>query len=135
MNNITFWNLIETTKAESNSDSSKQIELLTHRLAQLPPEEIRSFDRLFDHFSRKAYTMHLWNCVASIVGFCSDDGFDYFTAWLIAQGRQVYCTVTRHPEMVGEFITKDSEWALELIMYAANTAYEQVTGIELFDLV
>ena len=63
-----FWQLIEAARnqASNPNDGEAVARKATSLLASRPIEEI----------------------VAN--GGCSDDGFDYFRGWLIAQGREVF---------------------------------------------
>jgi len=57
---------------------------------------------------------------------CSDDSFDYFRAWLIANGRKRFEAAIDNPESVGDWAK--GEMGYEDMMYVAIDAYEQKTG-------
>lgn len=38
------------------------------------------------------------------MGGCSDDGFDYFLGWLVAQGKEVYHSTLENPEFLASYI-------------------------------
>jgi hypothetical protein len=44
----------------------------------------------------------LWAAAYLINGGCSDDGFEYFRCWLIAQGRQVFEQSRAAPDSLAE---------------------------------
>ncbi|OSP39974.1 hypothetical protein B7767_28795 [Streptomyces sp. 13-12-16] len=44
----------------------------------------------------------LWAAAYVINGGCSDDGFDYFRGWLIAQGRETFERVVADPDALAE---------------------------------
>ena len=47
-------------------------------------------------------------------GGASDDGFDYFRGWLIAQGREVFEGTLAKPDSLADVIDDpDSEWGFE----------------------
>ena len=85
MNENDFWHLIETARAECKGDGGKQVALIQEKLQVLPNREILDFDRLLHEQMRASYNRDLWAAAYIINGGCSDDGFDYFRAWLIAQ--------------------------------------------------
>lgn len=122
MNTKRFWQLIETTKGEH------QPRLLERMLLSYPVQEIEVFDRLFHGFSKACYKENgvLWQALAEVVGFVSDDSFEYFTAWLIGQGKDTYNEVVRCPARISEFVTKESTWMCEEMLYAAMNAIETV---------
>jgi hypothetical protein len=49
-----------------------------------------------------SYTNPLWAAAYLINGGCSDDGFEYFRGWLIAQGREVFERVVADPDALAE---------------------------------
>ncbi|MDB6064502.1 MAG: repeat-containing protein [Pedosphaera sp.] len=122
MNESAFWSLIETTKEQSLGDANRQVELLQKSLESLSEKNIVDFDCLFDVQMDKSYTRDLWAAAYIINGGCSDDGFDYFRAWLISRGQQVFSDALKDPETLIDEAEPDVE--LELIMYAAANAYK-----------
>ncbi len=126
MNETEFWNLIAATKRDCDGDSDRQLELLERALAGLSEAEILDFDRLLHEQMARSYTRELWAAAYIINGGCSDDGFDYFRAWLIAQGWKVFRNALKDPETLVEVAESDAE--LELLLYVAIKAYETRTG-------
>lgn len=49
-----------------------------------------------------SYTNPLWVAAYIANGGCSDDGFDYFRGWLIAQGREAFERVVADPDALAE---------------------------------
>ena len=126
MNETTFWTLIAETKQAGNGDSDAQVAALQAKLETLPDSEILDFDCLLHGQMDRSYHRDLWAAAYIINGGCSDDGFDYFRAWLIAQGREVFERALADPETLVEVATPEVE--LELFMYAPVKAYEARTG-------
>jgi hypothetical protein len=58
--------------------------------ASRPAEEIVAAQQVLWDLMAESYTNPLWAAAYVINGGCSDDGFDYFRGWLIAQGREVF---------------------------------------------
>lgn len=129
MNENEFWMLIEEAKKKSKKDLSKQCELITAELSKKSVEEILDYDRIFRKYYAESYQSELWAAAYIINGGCSDDGFDYFRAWLIAQGREVFENALKDPESLVKVIKDDDgEVEFEDFIYIANDAYIKVTG-------
>lgn len=127
MNIDQFWELIEASKP-ANGDYAEQANALQKLLEPLELSEIRSFQKHFWELLDESYRWDLWDVAAIIEGgFCSDDGFDYFRAWLIGQGREYFEAALQQPERAADRAERrkvENEW----IMYAAGKAYEAKTG-------
>lgn len=76
-----FWELI---------DGASTPEELHQALSKLDNDALIAFERRHDHFSDQAYDWNLWGAAFVINGGCGDDSFDYFRAFLISRGREVY---------------------------------------------
>lgn len=123
-----FWKLIEKSKRGSE-DCEEQTEKLGDYLAELPAEDIISFDQHFHDRLNAAHTWGLWGVAYLANGGCSDDGFEYFRAWLIAQGRKRFEAALADPESVARYAEPDEcECECEDILYVAAEAYEKRAG-------
>jgi hypothetical protein len=134
MDKPTFWSLVEAAKAEATPALSNQPEILQKKLEALPPDEILEFDRIFARLHDDAYRWDLWAAAFIIEGGCSDDGFDYFRAGLIGLGREVYYAALTDPGSLVRLPTQGVDFSNEDMLYAAQQAYEAVTGEEMPDL-
>lgn len=140
-----FWALIERSARQRNQD--ERADWLTGQLARLSPAEIEEFEILYYGLRDRADTWHLWGAASLICDGASDDGFWYFQAWLIGQGREVFEAAVAHPDSLAEVRAVrtlagrdpddwlEDEWPdWELLDYVASEAYEEVTdGDELDD--
>lgn len=125
-----FWYLIEASRRRGDR-CKEQTEALVDLLEQRSPDEIVSFQRHFSDRRRESYRWDLW-AVAYIINFgCSDDGFDYFRGWLIAQGRQYFEAALVSAERAANRASPGGSYWCEDILYAADRAYESRTGNEL----
>ena len=104
MDTATFWHMIETAKAESKGNCEQQAQLLQQHLTLLPPEEISSFDRLLWVFWDEAYSRQLWAAAYLMNGAFSDEGFDSFRGWLIAQGEAGFRAALQGPDTLADAI-------------------------------
>ncbi|MFD5576934.1 DUF4240 domain-containing protein [Streptomyces pseudogriseolus] len=99
-----FWHLIETARAQApNPDDADDVaRRATSQLATRPAGEIVAAQQALWDLMADSYTSPLWAAAYPINGGCSDDGFDYFRGWLIAQGREVFERVVADPDALAE---------------------------------
>src|SRR5258708_6765625 len=133
MNRSEFWASIATACAEAPDDVEERAEIVRDGLAQQEPAEIIDFDRILHELMAQSYLSSLWGAAYIINGGCSDDGFDYFRGWLIAQGEQVFTEALRDPDSLASVLldTHDYDAECETLLSVAQEAYEERTGIDL----
>ncbi|MDH6115832.1 DUF4240 domain-containing protein [Kitasatospora sp. GAS204B] len=132
-----FWQIIDETRDAADGDPDDQADLLVERLVQLTPDEVIDFARLFEARFQRAYTRELWGAARLLLGEVSEDSFDYFRCWLIAQGREVFEGAVHHPDDLADLVPdfdEDEDGDAEEFGYAADEAHEQLTGLPLPDL-
>ena len=127
-----FWQLIEVARATGPADAEGVARAVTTALQQLPPEEIIAFDDILWHQMARSYQWDLWAAAYIVNGGCSDDGFDYFRGWLIAQAQTTFEDALRDPDTLVDAVARERyavncEWMLGV----GADAYEAVTGREL----
>src|SRR5688500_17028973 len=96
-----FWQLVEAARAQVGDTmqwAEAVADALVDRLVELSPEEIVAFGLRFDVLQDEAYRWDLWSAAYLINGGASDDGFEYFRGWLLAQGRQVWEAALADPD-------------------------------------
>ncbi|GAA3173320.1 MULTISPECIES: DUF4240 domain-containing protein [Streptomyces] len=137
MDETEFWELIDASRADAEGDPEEQADALTERLLGRDPESVVDFARHFEARYHRAYTWDLWAAAAVLLDGASDDVFDAFRCWLIGQGREVFEGALHDPgqlaDLLGEF-DEETDGDGEELGYAADDAYEQLTGAELPDL-
>ncbi|MEH6378758.1 DUF4240 domain-containing protein [Streptomyces sp. KLMMK] len=137
MDETEFWELIDTTREAAEGDAEDQADLLVERLMQLDPERVVDFARHFESRYNRAYLWDLWGAAAVMLNGASDDVFDYFRCWLIGQGREVFEGAMHDPDRLAELLEdfdEEVDGDGEDLGYAADEAYEQLTGAETPDL-
>ncbi len=103
-----------------------------YNLAQRSVDVILAFDRLLWEQMARSYHWDLWAAVYVTNGGCSDDGFDYFRGWLIAQGEAVFEPALRDPDTLIDAVTADDDYVeCEAMLGVGYGAYKAVTGQEL----
>lgn len=128
----TFWRLMHLSRNGSEGDPYMQLDNLRQRLMKLPEEELRSFDKVFWELMNESFRADLWGAAYVIKEGCSDDGFDYFRAWLIMQGEQAFTEALRDPDSLAPRARRaqeaGSEFEFEDILSVAGAIHEEKTG-------
>ncbi|MEU2058905.1 DUF4240 domain-containing protein [Streptomyces sp. NPDC013455] len=137
MDETEFWELIDAAREAAGGDPEEQADALLDRLLQLDPDLVLDFARHFEARYNRAYRWDLWGAAWLLLDGCSDDAFDFFRCWLIGQGRVVFEGALHEPdalaELLGEF-DEEIDGDGEELGYAADEAYEQLTGTVAPDL-
>ncbi|WP_428304837.1 DUF4240 domain-containing protein [Lacipirellula sp.] len=120
-----FWKIIDDSRrsAEDVEDVPSEV---ASRLAKLQADEIISFKQHQWDLDAESYRWDLWAVAYIVNGGCSDDLFDYFRGWLLANGKKRFEAALANPEVIGKWTEEEVE--LEDMLYAADDAYQQVTG-------
>ncbi|MFE7486319.1 DUF4240 domain-containing protein [Kitasatospora sp. NPDC057541] len=143
MDDKTFWALMDELSSQPG-DRHERLEWLRGRLRRRPAAEAVEFQARLEAACAAVATDELWRAVRRIEGgLCSDDGFDYFALWLVAQGRGTYRAVLADPDaladvaevraLVGRDLREwhDDEWPeWEELDYVAQEAFGELTGQE-----
>lgn len=137
MDETEFWELIDSSREAAEGDPEEQADALVERLLGLDPDAVVDFARHFEARYNRAYTWDLWAAASVMLGGASDDAFDYFRCWLIAQGREVFEGGLHDPDLLAELLDDFDEAVdgdAEELGYAADEVYEQMTGGVMPDL-
>lgn len=123
-----FWNILESAGPGECSVVASAIQA---NLEQLPQQEIADFCRIFDSYMDALYSWDLWGVAYILNGGCSDDGFEYFRAWVLSEGRSVTELALSDSEGFGLSVSPDTEpdeMECEDLIYAGRSAYKTLTG-------
>lgn len=143
MRTDTFWDVVEAARAQVTDpvrEPERVAEALVEQLVTLPADEIVAFQLVLDELLRASYRWDLWAAAFLVNGGCSDDGFDYFRGWLVAQGRTVWEAALADPDSLAELVTAGRPEIAECeeLLEAAAGAFARVTGRDeeaFFDLI
>ena len=130
-----FWEIVESVRGQDgDSDHAKR---LVSKLRRLSASDIVSFAVNFETLHDAAHRGDVW--AAGLLlnhGHATDDGFKYFRNWLISRGRAVYGAALKNADSLsnvkvplGQF---GPEAEFESFGYAPATAYEEVTGKDIY---
>jgi hypothetical protein len=145
-----FWNLIDQSRAKppaackllqkvraavAKANGGNQfLPRLRALLNALQPAEIKDFKIILDRQLARANTWELWAAAYIMMGGCSDDGFEYWRAWLISQGRTIFDEAIANPEsLAAHNFGSPEEMELEALLYVAAEAFESKTGADLYE--
>ncbi|GAA2373486.1 DUF4240 domain-containing protein [Streptomyces cuspidosporus] len=137
MDETEFWELVDSARDAAEGDPEDQSDLLVERLSQLDPDAVLDFARHFEARANRAYRWDLWGAAQLLLGDVGDDAFDAFRYWLIGQGREVFEGALHDPDNLAELLEDFDERVdgdCEDLGFAADEAYEQLTGAVLPDL-
>ncbi|MEU0188010.1 DUF4240 domain-containing protein [Streptomyces sp. NPDC006207] len=134
-----FWHLIDQARGRAG-DSADVDDIASHAttlLAAHDPQQIIAVQQMLWNLMAASYQAPLWAAAYLINGGCSDDGFDYFRGWLIAQGRTVFEQITADADRLADVPAVQAAAAVGTDLEGERTlsigwnAYENATGTEL----
>ncbi|MER6979823.1 DUF4240 domain-containing protein [Streptomyces carpinensis] len=137
MDETDFWELIDATRGAAEGDPEEQADLLVERLLEFEPELVLDFARHFESRYNRAYRWDLWGAAWVLLDGASDDAFDFFRCWLIGQGREIFEGALHDPDSLADLLDdfdEEIDGDGEELGYAADEAYEQLTGTVAPDL-
>ncbi|WP_199808820.1 MULTISPECIES: DUF4240 domain-containing protein [Streptomyces] len=137
MDETEFWELVDDARQAAEGDPEEQADLLVDRLARLDPDSVLDFARHFESRYNRAYRWDLWGAAWVLLDGASDDAFDFFRCWLIGQGRHVFEGAVHDPDSLADLLDdfdEEIDGDGEELGYAADEAYEQLTGAVAPDL-
>lgn len=103
MNETSFWQLIDQACSQEEPNEWLRDELLKKEI-----NEIVDFEFMLQTFMQKSYLSSLWAAAYILMDGCSDDTFDYFRGWLIAQGKETFEKVLHDHEYLAAYITEET---------------------------
>jgi hypothetical protein len=129
MTDADFWAIIDSAGPYTYKDQDRYLGSVRNQLLAQPPEQIREFYALFCRRMVDAQSWDMWGAAYLINGGCSDDGFVYFRAWLIAQGRAVYEAAVANPDSLARVVEFDGDdHEFEWLYALPQVVYEELTG-------
>lgn len=132
-----FWAVIDRATADRPGSPDEVAKRAVAELAALDPAEIEAWGRHLDKVMAASGKEDLWAAAYLINGGCSDDGFDNFRGWLIANGREVLARAVRDPDSLADLpsvraaASTGAVFEAEEVLRIADEAYRQATGEDL----
>lgn len=125
-----FWSIIRAAKAGAGSDINARPDSLKRALFSLDLLTIQSFQEQYDSLIFRANRWDLWGAAYLMNGGCSDDGFLYFRAWLISEGREIFEAALFNPDSLAR-LQRQEQFDLESFGYVALEVFAAKGGGEL----
>jgi hypothetical protein len=102
-----FWAIVEGARSgvgdsRTGDGAAEVAERSGGRLAELGRDAAVAFMLRYDVLGARSYDWNLWGAAYLMKGGCSDDAFDYFRGWLVAQGRHVWERAVQDPDTLAE---------------------------------
>jgi hypothetical protein len=122
-----FWQLVSEASQDRLSEDD-----LRGVLNQRSAADCAAFAARWQKYLSDLYTWRLWNVAYIMRGGCSDDAFEHFRSWVIAQGETVFHAVQLDPVQwaLGQagLIPQDALLTAELESYVPFELYEEKRG-------
>ncbi|MEU4215390.1 DUF4240 domain-containing protein [Actinoplanes sp. NPDC026623] len=132
-----FWTVIDRATADRPGSPDEVAKRAIADLAARDPAEIVAWGLHLDKVMAASGKEDLWAAAYLINGGCSDDGFDNFRGWLIANGREVVARAVREPDSLADLpavraaASTGAVFEAEEVLAIAEEAHRQATGSEL----
>ncbi|MEU2613543.1 DUF4240 domain-containing protein [Micromonospora sp. NPDC007271] len=132
-----FWQLIDQARAGAGGEAHAVAARAVALLAEREPEEIVGYAHHQQRVLAASYRVDLWGAAYLINGGASDDGFEYFRGWLMAQGRPVFARAVADPDSLAELpqvraaALSGEEFECEEMLAVPWEAYRKATAAEL----
>jgi hypothetical protein len=133
MDDVFFWSLISESVNECDNDIEKQSEWLMRRLSERSLREIFEFQQHLLRHRQEAYDGRLL-AAAAVLDDMDDDDFQDFRVWLVSRGKTTFEKCLENPEALVEVVHPGDRVTAHEIGRVAARAYEQVAGVDEFDL-
>jgi len=127
-----FWSIIEGARGTDGDEAHSR--RLKSQLSSLSQQGLIDFYWLYQRFHANAYQEKVWAAGMLLNGgHGTDDGFEYFCHWLIAQGRATYETALVNPDSLAEIKLHDLDERAEFETYAyvIYSVFKNITAREL----
>lgn len=130
MNEQLFWELIDKARKSIHPNFETQCVNLTEYLTAYTPEEILTFEHILREKIEEASTWPIMAASFVVCSFISDDTYEDFRAWLIAQGKENFYKAIKDPNEICSFLKPQKSWDLggEYMLFVAANAYLDKTG-------
>jgi len=133
-----FWKVVEGARAtvdDTVADPDGVAGALRRELGGLSAEEIAEFGIELARLQVESYRWDLWAAAYLINSGASEDGFDSFRGWLIAQGREIWEAALVDPDSLADVVDEDQPDGFEGfdgegVLHVGSHAYKNVTGDE-----
>jgi hypothetical protein len=116
MDGDAFWAIVDGARTgvddtRTGEGAEEVAARVDSRLIELGEDAAVGFSLRYDVLGAQSYDWNLWAAAYLMKGGCSDDAFDYFRAWLVAQGRSAWERAVQDPDtLAGLDIDPDDDF-------------------------
>jgi hypothetical protein len=126
-----FWRAVSMARDESGGEADRTAGVLLEVLVEQSIETILGFDRALYELIARSYTRQLWAAAFILNYGTSDDRFEYFVGWLIAQGQEIFEAALFEADSLADVVEAEGAAECESMLYTAQYAYERRTSQEI----
>ena len=129
MNEQIFWQLIDKARAANNSNFETQCVTLTELLVPYATEDIIAFEHLLREKIEEASSWPIMAATFVVCSFISDDTYEDFRAWLVAQGKDNFYKILKDPNEICKVLTPKEAQDLDgeyMLFVGANAWLEKL---------
>lgn len=128
-----FWKIVDDAARNAKGASEPFLRFVRCDLEKLAPPELIEFKIRFEEQMDRAFHWDLWGAASIMRGWCTDDGFEFFRAWLISRGRAAFEAALQDAESLVTQTSDEDDIDYEDFIYIAVEVYEKKTGKNLYD--
>ena len=126
-----FWKLIDKVNIISNiSNKSEILKNMENELMRYSLNEIVEWENIYDYYKELAKKEIIYAAAVIINVVVSEDGYDYFRAWLISKGHKTYMEALKSPDSLVKINCDSGTAFFELYNYVARYAYLKKAFLE-----
>lgn len=125
-----FWALIDRARTRAEGDGEGTGEILAEMLGSKSQKAIRAFAAHLNDCLARSHTTAMEEACTIMLGGGGDDAFEYFRAWLVTRGRDVFEAAIADPDTLADIDVADAveECGSESLLTAAEQALEEAGG-------
>ena len=136
MDKIKFWQTIEDCRIGEGWDDNVFLQNMRAALDKMSASDIIGFQAYMNAYMEAVNYPAMREAAALINKSCTDDGFEYFRAWLVSLGEHTYHEAFENPDSLfshhklrqDPLLLTTERCEFESFMYQPMVAYKDVTG-------
>jgi len=127
----TFWKIIDEFVSDDKLELEYSYAEFAERLAEMDQEELLEFATAMREALNSAWSWDMMGAAQLITGGVTEEGFEAFCGWLMAQGSDVFRQAVSNPDSLADYL-RDYEggdlFEDEDIIAAPMSAFEEKAG-------
>lgn len=137
MDRDAFWNIIDAValtpvqQLPADNHYAQFTDAIKASLQEFTPRQLEEFQDHLQIVVGDAYTSEMYGAHNLVNGGGSLDGFYYFRAWLVTQGKQVYDAALNDPDSLADVCALEgvvADYECEDVLMVARHLYNSKTG-------